>query len=153
MSNFDIEVKGIDKLLANLESLEGDIIRYLGEAGREAGKHIISQKGLRNYPAATEANQPPTPYYKRGVGMQYNNSNNGKSERYGTKFYVKQQGYETHIGNSASYARYLTDEKKQARRMATIGWRKMIDVAMDQSVKIKQIFQGWIDKLIKDNNL
>ena len=152
-SNFSISIKGLDKLIANLSKMRSQIQLYMGAAGREAGEHILSQKGLKNYPDSTAANQEPTPYYKRGVGTQYASKNLGNSERYGTQFYVKASGYDTKIGNRASYAKYLTDENDQAKAMAKIGWRKMIDVANEQSVKIKQIFQSWIDKLVKDNNL
>jgi len=153
MTDFKFEIKGIDKLIANLQSMRKEIKLFLAAAGREAAEEVLSQKGLRDYPASTAANQPPTPYYKRGEGTQYKSKNDGRSERYGTKFYVKSSGYTTRIGNSASYAKYLTDESKQAQHMADIGWKKLIDVANEQAEKIKQIYQAWIDKLIRDHNL
>ncbi|MEM5774738.1 MAG: hypothetical protein AAGU05_07010 [Anaerolineaceae bacterium] len=153
MTDFKFEIKGIDKLIANLKNMRREIILYMGAAGREAAEEILSQKGLRDYPASTPANQPPTPYYKRGQGMQYASKNDGRSERYGTKFYAKTNSYVTRIGNSASYAKYLTDENQQAAHMAKIGWKKLIGVAVENKQKIKDIFQAWVDKLIKDYNL
>ncbi len=147
MSDVEIQIKGLDKVINNLASLRGEIKSTLRGAGEESAKHILHQRGLQNYPPATAANRPPPPYYIRGVGMQYKSKNNGKSENYGTKFYVKSGNYTTRIGNNASYAEYLAGER-QSRKMAAIGWRKLLDVANEQITVITAIFLGWIDRLI-----
>jgi hypothetical protein len=75
------------------------------------------------------------------------------SERYGTKYYVKSEGYTTIIGNSASYARYLTDDADQSRLMAARGWRKLYDVAVEKLPKLTRIYESWIDKMLKELDL
>lgn len=153
MSEFSIEIKGIDKLIANLSRFRAQIKLYLAAAGREASEDIINQKGLRKYPPVGAGNMPPTPYWIRGRGLETKKGNKGNSERYGTQFYTKSSGYDTKIGNRATYAKWLTDENKQAKHMAAIGWRKLIDVARERSREITRIYQSWIDKLIRDLGL
>lgn len=153
MSDFEIQIKGLEKLIANLMQFRRQIKLYLAAAGREAANDVLDTQGLRNYPPAGSGNAPPTPYWIRGVGLETKKGNKGNSERYGTQFYVQSAGYNTKIGNRASYARWLTDEKQQAQHMQKIGWRKLIDVARDKGDHIIHIYQSWIDKLVKDLGL
>jgi hypothetical protein len=147
-----ITVPGIEQVIANLSRFPREIARTLSLAGHEAGNEILDTQGVRQYPPATAANQPPTPYYIRGRGMQYKRGNDGRSERYGTQFYVKREGAYTTIGNRASYAKYLAG-REQARRMAAIGWRKLVDVAKEKRARIEQIYQGWVTRLIGELKL
>lgn len=149
----EIEVRGVEKLVQALDRAPDVIRANMAAAAKEAGSEIINTEGLKVYPPETDANKPPEPYYIRGVGMQRVSGNNFKSEKYGSKFYVKTEGYGAIIGNSASYAKYLADEEDQATHMAKIGWRKLIDVARDKMQKIKKIFQAWVDKTIRDLGL
>ena len=147
----EITVKGADKIVNALDRFPEEIKRNFRQAGDEAAKEILNTTGLMKYPPETDANKPPEPYYIRGRGMQYKSGNNMKSEEYGTKFYVKQDGYGVIIGNSAGYAKYLAGELKQAEHMAKLGWRKLIDVAKEKLDKVKEIYDKWaqytIDKL------
>jgi len=147
-----VTVPGLEKVMANMARFPREIARYFSMAGHEAGNEIIDTQGLRNYPPATAANLPPTPYYIRGRGMQYANHNDGRSERYGTQFYIQRRGAMTTIGNRASYAEWLAGQN-QARRMAAIGWRKLGDVAKEKKSRIEQIYRGWVKRLIKDLDL
>ena len=143
----EVKIEGIEKLTANLKAF-GDELRYgLEGAGQQAAAEILDTQGLRKYPPLTAANQPPTPYYIRGKGTEYAGHNSGKSEHYGEQFTVKQENFVTYIGNSASYARYLGGNE-QARAMAGIGWRKLIDVAREKLPQIKAIYQAWINQAI-----
>jgi hypothetical protein len=144
----NIKIDGIEKLQANLTAFGQELTDGLGGAGIQASEEILNTTGLQNYPAETAANQPPTPYYVRGAGMQYQYGNNGKSEVYGTQFYTEQRSYTTVIGNRASYARYLGGSE-QAQAMKRIGWRKLIDVAREKLPQIKDIYQQWIDRAIR----
>lgn len=154
-----IQVHGLDKVINGLSNLNGDLSKTMHSAGKEAGSEIITSEGLKKYPPETDANRPPTPYYIRGRGMQVGGRrvpeyNTGKSEGYGTQFYIKPQGhFSTAIGNRASYAPFLTDKENQSKAMAAKGWRKLWDVANEGIHKINQIYQGWIDRLIRMNNL
>jgi hypothetical protein len=148
-----IEVKGADILAANLDKFSKEIASGLKGAGEEAGHEIIQTEGLAKYPPMTEANSPPPPYYIRGRGTQYMHRNAGNSERYDTQFIVKHEaGKGTVIGNRASYAKWLAGEQ-QARHMAKIGWRKLLDVAKEKLGTITKIYQGWVDKIIRDLKL
>jgi hypothetical protein len=149
----NITIVGIEKVTANLKKFSQQINPYMSAAGQEAMSEVLDTEGLRKYPPATEANQPPEPYYIRGRGTQYKRGNKGNSERYGTQFYTKTSAYGIKAGNRASYAPYLMDDEKQAEHMARIGWRKLIDVAQEKKKRIVEIMQGWVDKLIKELGL
>ena len=147
-----IEVKGLDVLMKKLDKFPERIKANLGQAAEEAGKEVVWSKGLSTYPPKTAANRPPVPYYERGVGMVFKDHIEENSEKYGTQFYVKREGYGARIGNRASYAKYLggDDQLAWAKR---VGWRKLIDVANEKIVKIKKIYDGWVAKTIRDLGL
>jgi len=147
-NNLTITVHGLDRVQAALNRFPGEIARHFEAASTEAAEEVLNTTGLREYPAATAANAPPTPYYQRGRGTQYASRNDGRSERLGTRFYVQATTYRAEIGNTASYAEHVVGEK-QAARMAGIGWKRLIDVAQDKQGEIGRIFQGWIDRLIE----
>ena len=148
-----IQVIGLDKVMAKLNRFPREIARYLGQAGEEAAKRVILKtRGLQLYPPATAANRPPTPYYIRGRGTQYKTRNLGNSERYGSQFFTKSEGYTTEIGNRSSYAVYVGGEK-QPEHMAGKGWRKLLEVAQEKMSQITKVYQAWIDKLIHDLRL
>jgi hypothetical protein len=153
MANVKISVEGLDKLIKGLERFPREIARYMSQAGHEAGEDVIlPTQGLRKYPPATAANMPPTPYYIRGRGTQLKRGNLGNSERLGTQFYIKRTGWNTAIGNRASYAKYVIGEQ-QASFMAPKGWRKLFDVAKDKKAKIQKVYQAWVDKALRDFGL
>jgi len=147
----EIKIEGADKIVAGLTKFPDEIQKNFKQAGQEAAEEIYTSKGLASYPAKTAANAPPTPYYIRGTGTQYKSRNAGNSEDYKNQFYAKSVTGGTLIGNRASYAKYLADEKLQARVMDRIGWRKLIEVAKEKLDIITGIFNRWaqhtIDKL------
>jgi hypothetical protein len=147
----EITIDGADKIVKALNDFPDQIKRNFQQAGKESAEELLNTTGLMKYPPESDANKPPTPYYIRGRGTQLARGNNLKSERYGTKFYVKQEGYGVTIGNTASYAKYLADERLQAAHMEKLGWRKLIDVAREKIDKVKAIYNKWaqytIDKL------
>ncbi len=149
----EVELKGLDKLNRAMKKFPKTVIKNLGAAGKEAAEDIILRTvGLREYPPATAANKPPTPYYIRGVGTQTQSSNYLNSERLGTKWDVTRRGYETRISNPVSYAPHLHGEK-QAEAMATIGWKKLYDTAKKKLKQITRVYQGWVDKTLRDVGL
>lgn len=153
MTDFHIETEGIEKVTAALDRFPREIQHYLGQAGDEAAKRVIFEApGLKKYPPATAANQPPVPYYVRGRGTETARGNLGNSQRYGTQWYVETKGFYTEIGNRATYAKYLAGDE-QARAMARIGWRKLVDVAQEKIGDITKVYQAWVDKLIRDLGL
>lgn len=152
-SNVSIEVKGIKELNVKLNKLGVSLEKYAQQGFVEASKDILKTEGIQKYPPSTDANLPPTPYYKRGMGMQYKTRNNGKSERYGTQWHVDKVKWGIKIANRASYAKYLTGDKEQARVMARIGWKKISDVVKDRMPKIKKTVNAWIKQAIKKAGL
>jgi hypothetical protein len=147
-----IEVTGIVELQEALQQFPRQVQRYLKAAGSESAKLILKTEGVQKYPPADSANAPPTPYYKRGVGMQYKYGNNMKSEKYGTRWTVESGAYKTTIGNSASYAGYLAGDKysphQQAKVMGARGWRILREVVDEKMPQIVKIFNQYIDKLL-----
>ena len=152
MAEIKIEVTGLDKVQEAFARWPLQAARYLESAGKEAAEEILNTTGLREYPPAGPGNAPPFPYYVRGQGTQHASYNDGRSERFGTQFYVQPKDFVTAIGNRASYAKYLSGEE-QARHMAAIGWKKLFDVAEAKKAALTLVYQGWIDKMLKDLGL
>jgi hypothetical protein len=165
----NISFRGLNELNAKLNKLGKSLEKYLSSGAQQAGKEIVKTEGLQKYPPTTESNQPgryslvnkkPMGYYTRGKGWNYPLVKNGNvvgykntksSENYGKQFHVDKVPYGARIGNRASYAPYLTDEKDQSKYMASRGWRKLKDVANEKIEQIKQTLQTWIDKALKDS--
>lgn len=154
-----IHIDGIDRVISNLDRLSDSIRRDISAAGQEAANEILDTRGIRLYPPETDANRPPTPYYIRGRGMQRAGRrrpeyNDLKSERLGTQWYVvaDYSSMQTVVGNRASYAPYVHGDE-QAHRMAAKGWRRLFEVAQEKIAQITEIYQAWIDRIIRTNNL
>lgn len=148
----ELKVTGLDRVIAAIDKFPREIRKYMVAAGKESASHILNTQGLRRYPPAGSGNVPPTPYYIRGVGTQYATKNLHNSERYGTRFYVEPTAYGVTVGNSASYAKWLGGEE-QAKHMAAIGWRKLVEVAEEKLTDVTAVYQKWIDRLIRDLGL
>lgn len=143
-----IRIEGDERIRQAIKKAPREIATAIKAAGQEASNEILNTQGLRRYPPATSANLPPTPYYVRGRGMQYKSRNDGRSERYGTKWTTRTRGSGTVIGNSASYARYLAGEEQSAK-MAEKGWRKLFEVAKEKMARITRIYDGWISRALQ----
>ena len=154
MADFDIKVKGLDKLVKAFAKFPREITKNMRQAGKQAAEDVILKtEGTANYPPATAANQPPTPYYERGRGTWTSPGNNlGNSENLGKKWTMKSQGFNTKIDNAASYAKWVHGPD-QAQAMARIGWRKIFDVAKEKIVPITKVYQRWVDKTIRQLRL
>lgn len=153
MTELQIEIEGLDKLVSKLNKFPREISRNFEAAGEEAAKDVIlPTEGLQNYPPATAANEPPVPYYIRGRGTQYATRNLMNSERVGTRWTVVRRAFNTVIGNPVSYSRYLHGEE-QAEAMKAIGWKKLFDVAKEKLKAIQKVYQAWVNKTIKDLKL
>jgi len=145
----EIDIPGIDRLIAKFSGLAAAIESNLRPAGEEAAAEILDTQGLRRYPPMTAANAAPTPYYVRGRGTQLKNRNLNNSERYGTQWTVTNQPYTTTVSNRASYAPYLAGSR-QALAMARIGWRKLHDVAAEKRDVIRGIYVAWVNRAIRE---
>lgn len=147
-----VEIQGLTELKAKLSAVKVRLSSYISQAMSEASKNILDTEGLKKYPPATAANQPPTPYYKRGVGTQYKSHNDGRSEKYGSHWRVDKTAYAAKISNSVSYAKYLAGDD-QAKAMGKIGWRKLREVVTENIPMIKRTLEAWINKAISDAGL
>lgn len=101
------------------------------------------------YPPATAANRPPTPFYIRGKGMQYKRGNNLKSEdllhRWDTKISQATDRVRAVIVNTASYAGYVLG-KKQSRFMARIGWPNIYKYVRSERRKLGDLYSRVLKK-------
>lgn len=151
--NLEVEVRNLEKVVNGLEQVRTELPNYVQSANQEISSEILSVQGLKSYPPATAANQPPVPYYIRGKGMQTAYGNTGKSERLGTQWQTVAYGtLGARIFNDVTYAKYVHGEE-QASFMAPKGWKKLADVARQKLTKLASIYQRWINKLIKDKGL
>ena len=153
-SDIDIEVHGLEELKAAFAKFPTKVARNMSQAAHEAANRVIlPTKGLQNYPPSTSANQPPTPYYIRGVGMQTSASRNlMNSENLGKQWTTKREGWTARIGNRASYAKWVHGDE-QAEAMGAKGWRKLYDVAKEKIGAITKVYQGWVDKTLREAGL
>ena len=148
-----VEVEGLDRLLAAFKKFPKQVARNMSAAAREAANDVIlPTKGLQRYPPLTDANRPPTPYYLRGTGTQLKSRNLMNSEIMGKQWNVKREGYLARIGNRASYSKYVHGED-QAKAMGAKGWRKLLEVAKEKKAQITKVYNGWVKKTLKDLGL
>lgn len=148
-----VEIIGLDRLQAAFKKFPEKVNHYIGEAALQASSEVIRTKGLKSYPPGWAGNAPPTPYYIRGRGTQTSSGHNTESsERYGSQWYVQGVPYGVKIGNEASYAPYLAGSQ-QVRWASSVGWRKLLDVAMEKRSRIATIFSSAIGRLLKDIGL
>lgn len=152
-STIRIKVEGLDKIVNSLDRVGDDFNTYMKGAGIESANAILDVRGLRKYPPATGANQPPPPFYIRGRGMQTSaGRNNGRSERLGTRWEILYRGANTEIRNPVTYARWVHGDG-QARPMANIGWRKLTEVAVEKISVITSVYDRWVTKLLRKSGL
>lgn len=149
-----VRIDGIEAVIKTLNGITADLEDTVQAAGEEAAKVILGTEGLQSYPPMTHANQPPTPYYIRGRGMQVGGVrvpeyNTGSSERLGTRWVVDRAGrLNVRIGNAASYAPFVHG-LEQAVFMQIHGWRELADVATERERDIQEIYQAWLDRLVR----
>ena len=144
--SYQIEIKGLDRLLAAFKQFPRQVAKAMGDAGDEAAKEILKTRGAGwNYPGKTAANAPPTPYYIRGVGTETAHGNLMNSERLGTKWVVKRErgGWNVRVGNVASYADKVHGPR-QVSAMARIGWLKLTDAAEKKRTQVTRTYNRWV---------
>lgn len=155
MSNIiHVHIEGLDKVQKNMNKLADDLPVFLQGARIEITNAVLNERGLRKYPPAGSGNFPPVPYYIRGRGMQTSATrNDGRSQRLGTRWIsVPYTRIGMKISNPVSYAPYLHGEK-QVRWAKGVGWRKLVEVAKSKVSVIRNIYQKWVDRLIKKHGL
>ena len=109
----------------------------------------MNTQGVRIYPSETGANQPPPPYYIRGLGTQLVSRNLGNSERFGSRWKVSASGYTAVGENATSYGKHLVDSDEQATHMAVIGWKKITSAYQEKENKVRRIYEKWIKRALE----
>jgi predicted DNA-binding protein (MmcQ/YjbR family) len=162
----DLKIEGLEKVNQKFSSFR-ELPHYLKGAGIEASNKILNTRGLRRYPPATEANMPPAPYYKRGVGMQLHgvrhdgrrfiSGNLKNSQQLGKRWQVVPYGRNsTKISNPVTYAPYVHGGQpsyKPARHMEKIGWKSLFLTAIEKTEEITKIYQNWVNQLLRKHGL
>ena len=108
---------------------------------------------VSEYPPATAANMPRPghTHYVRGTGPVYVRKTDGKhtvrktsqmlNRKWSTRYRFTEAEAEAVIGNSATYARYVHDSRKQARFHAARGWRTVQGTLTKLRDKIRDDFE------------
>lgn len=149
MTEITIQIKGIEDITRKFKGMPPALRQGLARAGRRYAPVMLEQQGVKIYPPLTAGNAPPTPYYVRGTGTQYASYNDNRSEQYGTRFTIETPDAKTVISNTASYAKYLAGEFSQARRMAGIGWKKLIDAAKNTRTQMMNIYTEEVANVLR----
>lgn len=145
----EIEVTGINEIVDRY--IAGDLIAE--GLLLEGMTRSLDYVGLNAefYPPESEANQPPPPYYIRGVGTQYVNSNRGESQHLGETWdksiSKEDQGVIGTILPTATYAPYVHGTQSQIPIHNARGWRKVTQIAEDVTPIVLDIFSDVAKKL------
>jgi len=144
-SNFiSIDLKGVTKMLVRYE--QGDLVaqQLLTKSMQQAVD--LTGANAEIYAPESEANQPPTPYYIRGVGTQYANSNRGESKQLNTHWNkvveLHDNGVVGRVSNDAPYGHWVHGQTMQAwfHKLADRKWRTVGKIASDMRPKINAVF-------------
>ena len=121
-----VTVNGVDEYVAFLADMPDLIMQGISDAVPDVSGLVLEDQGggAAFYPAETEHNQPPEPYYVRGQGEQFKGSNDNSSEQMDMQFGWYASGWDIHIQNTASYAEKVIGET-QDPLFAGIGWQTL----------------------------
>ena len=151
-----MEIRGLEKVRAALGQFHDQIQPAIELAQNDMVENILAVRGMRNYPPASSANNPPgnngNGYYIRGRGWMRKSSGGytlaGSSERLGTKWYVKPNGFSTKVGNPVTYAPFIHGDN-QVDWALRVGWRKLAEVAEDKISESVAIYERHIQAIIR----
>lgn len=156
MSALRLEVAGLAEAQAAFAAAPVQLRAVWQAAAEEAAVEILDTPGVNIYPPQPRPYAPPYPYYIRGRGTQVSAARNrGESQKLGarnaagnfsgTSWTIEADvtQFRIQISNQASYARWVIGEQ-QSRRMAAIGWRRVLDVAQEKAPQIAKIVERWL---------
>src|SRR3990167_883326 len=148
----DIKIEGADQLAKRLK-LAGDLIRKTAMLGgmHDATKYVAKDAAV--YPAETEANAPPPPYYIRGRGTQYDKYNRGESKQLNLHWdrHVSERGdgVQGVVENKTSYAPWVHSVVRQRWFHKINNWRNIERIKNDVEQGVVQIFRSGVEKVLK----
>lgn len=150
----EIKITGLKEIERKLNAIPGKLRLMQDELTGSASRIVLTDRGGGKpfYPPTTEHNQPPTPYYERGVGEHWATHVEYNSERMHEKFITESRGWASHIRNTASYSPDVIGST-QKPLMKEIGWRKLIDVAREKVPEITKAWNRIVNKAIKQTGL
>ena len=127
-------VEGLDRLMRKFTKMADANLAH--KAVLMYAKDVESE--VTPYPPETEANQPPTPYYDRGVGMVTGTSAHRTSEDMLHKWMVHDTS-PILLENTASYSGWLSGLHQVAWAGAR-GWKVAKVLAVQNLGRLKRIF-------------
>jgi hypothetical protein len=137
-----MQIEGIDELLVRYQAADQVGTQLLVDAMGNALDYVAQDAA--EYPAETDANQPPAPYYVRGVGTQLSNRNMGESQQLGQNWKeelsLENDGVVGTVYNPVSYAKYVQGRTRQAMILEAIGWRTVTTIRDDVKDKVQEYF-------------
>lgn len=141
-----IEITGADEILSKFIAGDAIATQLLSDAMGYAVDYVAQDAAT--YPAETEANQPPPPYYIRGTGTQLANRNLQDSRQLGQNWQkevsLENEGIVGTVSVDESvvpYAPYVHGQTRQAGVLAGIGWRKVTQIRDDVNDRVQEYFQ------------
>lgn len=142
----EISIEGIDELQAKFIAGDAIATQLLSDAMGFAVDYVAQDAAT--YPAETDANQPPPPYYIRGVGTQLANRNLQDSRQLGQNWQkeitLNNDGVVGTVSvdeGTVPYAPYVHGQTLQAGVLAGIGWRKVTQIRDDVNDRVQEYFQ------------
>ena len=144
-------------LLKRLKTMRGVWIPESMEQGlEEFTEEVIAE--LIVYPPLSEANNPPPPFYERGVGYYGRSGKLTKpsqqlDERWNFETRYGKDHKEVIIRNMATYSGYVQDEDYQTPFHAARGWKTAQTVVREKTGddglirKLQHLIDGFISKL------
>jgi len=125
MAETSITVEGFPEMMRALELIEDG--KYIKPILNAIGKDVAKKAG--KYPGLSEANFPPAPYYKRGVGtVKADGTDDRSSQRLGLQWYVTPSQWAVLIGNPVTYAPYVHGPE-QVTIHGQRGWKQLLPTA------------------------
>ena len=152
-----INISGDKELLAKLRAADKIIrARVLTEGMSDATRYVA--KNAAEYPAETEANAPPPPYYIRGTGTQYATSNRQESKRLNLHWIpsvnvkVREGGIGTVRGvveNRTSYAPWVHSVVGESWFHRMRNWRNIERIKSDVEQGVVKIFKDGVERVLR----
>lgn len=112
--NADRELRGLQKMPSILRKM-------IGRESQSKAQQVVAL--LQDYPPETDANNPPSPYWQRGVGRVWGSGHiSPNSQKLGSRWSITHNPATTEIENPVTYAVHVHSTKKQAWFHKERGW-------------------------------
>src|SRR3990167_2090500 len=148
----DIKVIGADEIAQKFTLGGAGTWSLLGDAMESSLKYVHNYASI--YPPETEANQPPPPYYVRGVGTQKTKTGNlGESQQLGSHWSetteLKSKTLTGTLSNPVTYASHVHLKATQRPFHAARGWRTVETITQEAIPQIIGFFEDAIRKVVQ----